>query len=136
MREKDLLFYDGHCGLCHGTVRFLLAADREGARFDFAPLQGRTFQERVPEEKRRQLPDSLVFLTADGNLLVKSQAVLHILTSLGGGWRLLGAVGGLLPRAMRDGLYDVVARVRHRFFAKPADVCPVVPPALRGRFKA
>jgi predicted DCC family thiol-disulfide oxidoreductase YuxK len=37
------VFYDGHCGLCHGFIRFLLARDPGGEKFDFAPLQGSFF---------------------------------------------------------------------------------------------
>src|SRR5579885_2416758 len=40
----ELIFYDGHCGLCHGFVKFALARDREGARFRFAPLPEQTLR--------------------------------------------------------------------------------------------
>jgi hypothetical protein len=26
--ETEMIFYDGHCGLCHRAVRFVLAEDR------------------------------------------------------------------------------------------------------------
>ncbi|HZT29585.1 MAG TPA: DCC1-like thiol-disulfide oxidoreductase family protein [Bryobacteraceae bacterium] len=130
----ELIFYDGHCGLCHGFVKFALARDREGARFRFAPLQGETVRERVPENARAALPDSVVVLTSDGRLLVRSTAVLHVLRQLGPFWRLLAAVCILTPRAWRDWAYDRVAALRRRLFAPPPDVCPLVPAEWRGRF--
>ena len=133
MTEPEILFYDGGCGLCHRAVRFVLAADR-AERFLFAPLQGATFRQRIPEPDRLLLPDSLVLQTTQGQLLTRSAAVLQILTRLGGPWRLLAAVGSLVPRPVRDALYNFVAGIRFRLFARPDDFCPLVPKERRARF--
>ena len=131
---KEIIFYDGHCGLCHRLVRFVLAADRGGRAFRFAPLDGETFRTKVPVSARVNLPDSVVVPAADGTLLVRSAAVLHILQRLGGFWRALGAVIRLIPRTLLDRVYDWVARIRFRLFARPSEVCPVMPAELRRRF--
>ena len=81
-----------------------------------------------------ELPDSVVVLTAEGNLLVRSGAFLHILRRLGGGWRILGGVLGVIPRPLLDAAYNIVARIRYRVFGTRDDLCPIVPPALRARF--
>jgi len=93
----EMLFYDGHCGLCHGAVRFILAEDRAGDTFGFAPLESEAFRAAVPEPDRAALPDSLLVLTTDGVLLARSAAVLHLLRRLGGVWRLLSSVSTLFP---------------------------------------
>jgi predicted DCC family thiol-disulfide oxidoreductase YuxK len=130
----EILFYDGHCGLCHRAVKFVLKHDRSGNAFRFAPLQGETFQSRVPSERRAGLPDSVVVLTADGNLLTRSDAFLHILLKLGGGWKNLAGVLGVIPRPLRDAVYNTVARIRYRVFGTRDDLCPIVPADLRARF--
>jgi predicted DCC family thiol-disulfide oxidoreductase YuxK len=130
----EILFYDGHCGLCHRAVKFVLRHDRSGTAFRFAPLQGETFQSRIPPEKRAALPDSVVVLTAAGTLLVRSAAFLHILRRLGGGWKILAGALGVIPRPALDAAYNVVARIRYRIFGARDDLCPLVPPALRARF--
>lgn len=130
----ELLFYDGHCGLCHRSVRFLLRRDPGGRAFRFAPLQGRTFQDAVSPDRRAGLPDSMVLKTVDGRLLLKSDAWLHILRRLGRGWRVLAAVCAIVPRPVRDWCYDFIAAVRLRVFGRRDQLCPVVPPELRGRF--
>jgi len=132
-RAQETLFYDGTCGLCHRCVRFLLAEDEDG-RWRFAPLGGEAFHERVREDRRRGWPDSLVLRTESGTLLTRSTAVLHIARRLGGIWRLLGGGAALVPRALRDGVYDLVARIRFRLFSRPGEVCPIVPERLRDRF--
>jgi predicted DCC family thiol-disulfide oxidoreductase YuxK len=132
--RTEELFYDGYCGLCHRAVRFILAEDSTGTAFRFAPLQGETFLARVAEERRAGLPDSVVVLTRDGELLVRSNAFLHIFRRLGGGWRLLAAVLSVVPRGLRDLVYDFVARIRYRVFGRRDDLCPIVPAELRARF--
>ena len=101
------LFYDGSCGLCHGAVRFLLA-----------------------------VPDSIVVLTADGELHSRTGAVIEIGRRLGGLWRLGAIVLASLPRRPLDATYDAVARVRHRLFERPEDACPRLPASLRERFRS
>jgi predicted DCC family thiol-disulfide oxidoreductase YuxK len=132
--RTDLLFYDGRCGLCHGVVRFVIARDRAGTRFRFAPLQGETFGGRYPQADRAELPDSVVLRTGDGRTLVRSRALLQIGERLGGVWRGLARAAGLLPVWLLDWGYDGIARVRHHLFARPDASCPALPPELRGRF--
>ena len=130
----DTVFYDGNCGFCHASVKLLLAADRRGTLFRYAPLGGENFQARVSNADRTHLPDSLVVLTTGGALLLRSTAVLHILRRLGGWWRFLAFVLAFLPGPVRDLLYDSFAAVRHRLFRRPNEACPLLPPALRARF--
>jgi predicted DCC family thiol-disulfide oxidoreductase YuxK len=130
-----MIFYDGTCGLCHRTVRFAIARDPDGRHFRFAALGSEAFRRLVPEGRRADLPDSLVVLTADGALLSRSAAIIHILDRIGGPWRLPGRLLALVPQGIRDLGYDGIARVRHRLFGRPTDACPVTPPELRARFE-
>jgi predicted DCC family thiol-disulfide oxidoreductase YuxK len=132
--RTERIFYDGSCGLCHRAVRFVIARDQEGRRFRYAPLHGTTFAALVSEERRVGLPDSVVVLTEDGRLLIRSDAFIHILRRLGGFWRFVAGIVGVIPRAIRDGMYDFIARVRYRMFGRRVEVCPVTPAELRARF--
>lgn len=129
-----MLFYDGHCALCHGAVKFVLKRDPGGRAFRFAPLQGETFATRVPEETRKNVPDSIVVLTKSGTILVRSDAFLYVLERLGGGWKFAAGLLRVAPRTLRDAAYDFVARVRYRVFGTREDMCPVIPAELRARF--
>jgi predicted DCC family thiol-disulfide oxidoreductase YuxK len=132
--DSEYIFYDGHCGLCHRAVKFVLKHDRSGNTFRFAPLQGQTFQLRVPSKQIPDLPDSFVVLTREGKLLMRSDASLYVMRRLGGGWKVLADILGVIPRGLRDAAYDFVARVRYRVFGRQDDLCPIVPPNLRTRF--
>jgi predicted DCC family thiol-disulfide oxidoreductase YuxK len=134
--EKITVYYDGHCGLCHGFVRFVLAEDRLGNTIAFSPLQGDHFAASVPSGQRGDLPDSVVVQAHDGRLLTRSCAVLEIAQRLGGLWRVIAVIAGILPAKLRDSVYDFVAGIRRRIFGAPADACPLLPPELRERFHA
>jgi predicted DCC family thiol-disulfide oxidoreductase YuxK len=129
----DLVFFDGACGLCHHSVRFLVREDRAGL-LRFAPLQGETFRAAVPAPRRVGLPDSLIVRTADGRLLTRSDATIHLLRRLGGRWRWRADLLARIPRPIRDTGYRIVAFVRRLLFRRPQDACPVVAPPLRARF--
>jgi predicted DCC family thiol-disulfide oxidoreductase YuxK len=128
------LGYDGECGLCHRAVRFVLAEDRDGRGFRFAPLASNALHELVPAAQRGALPDSLVLVTADGRVRTRSAALREVGFRLGGVWRALALASALVPMGLLDRAYDLIAAMRSRMFAKPADVCPILPGDLRKRF--
>jgi len=134
------LFYDGDCGFCHRSIRFILSEEAgtpEAFRFRFAPLQGETFEREIanrPDTDRDSLPDSIVLILENGELLTKSEAVCEAASRLGGLWRGVGLVGSVLPTGLLDIPYDGIASIRKKLFANPKDACPILPPDLRGRF--
>lgn len=130
---KDVIFYDGHCGLCHRTVKWVLREDAGGDRFLFAPLQGEFIKQVIAPPQREALPDSIIVRTADGQVLTRSSAIVHILDRLG--HRVRATLLWLIPRPLRNLGYNAVAAVRHRLFARPNDACPLMPPELRARFR-
>lgn len=131
----DELFYDGECGVCHRFVRFILSEDRSGRAFVFAPLQSASFADAIAPGVRAGLPDSIVVRTADGELLVRSSAVIRVLERCGGLWLALAVLARRIPTAWRDRAYDLFARWRHLVFARPKDFCPLIPSELASRFK-
>lgn len=139
---SDYLFFDGSCGLCHRSVRFVLAEEVAGSEetpFRFAPLGGETFDEffvhNPDTPSPDELPDSLIVVTERDEVLMRSDAVLYLARRLGGVWRVLATLAALVPGVVRDRVYDGIASIRHRLFAKPKEVCPLMPPEVRRRFK-
>lgn len=128
----DEVFYDGTCGLCHSGMRWLVAEDPTGTSFRYAPLFGDAFAAAFPNAA--DLPDSVIVKTAGGTVLVRSDAALRLLSRLGGLWRIFGIVFGVLPRRLRDAMYDFIAGIRYRIFGRKNDACPLMPPDLRSRF--
>jgi len=112
--NKNIVFFDGLCGLCNSFVDFLLRIDRNN-KLLFATLQGKTAKEYLPESQISDL-DTLVYLKGDRQL-IKSTAVLQILSDLGGFWKVV-IIFKLLPRFIRDAVYEFVAKNRLKWFGK------------------
>ncbi len=132
MSAPHIIFYDGVCGLCDRLVQFVLRRD-PGGRFHYATLQGAFAGRELPPRGGRPADlDTVLVLTADGRLLHKSRAVLFVLRELGGAW---AAVAWLrvVPPALTDRAYDLVARLRYRWFGR-LDACRVPGPGERDRF--
>ncbi len=131
-----VLLYDGDCGFCAESVQLVLRHDRSGT-LRFARLQGdlgTAVRARHPE---LQGVDSMVWVEPvpgrdQPRVLVRSDAALRIARYLGGWWRLAGAAR-LLPRRLRDGAYDLVARHRHRLLGDGRS-CLVPGVEVRERF--
>ncbi len=131
----EVIFFDGHCGLCHGLVRFILGEDLSAQSFSFAPLQGEFIRRTVQEDVRAKLPDSLVVIDEKNAVLTRSTAVIYVMKRLGGLWFLAAVLLRLMPRALRDPGYNAVASVRKKIFGASQNLCPLVPEAWRARFR-
>jgi predicted DCC family thiol-disulfide oxidoreductase YuxK len=137
---KPILFFDGVCALCNGFADFVLARDKRG-RFRIATLQGETAARAraahpLPASGGDFAADALrsVLLLENGTLYRKSDAALRILEGLGGIWGLAGTLR-LVPRGLRDAVYDFIARNRYRWFGRRA-ACRMPSGSERGRFLA
>jgi predicted DCC family thiol-disulfide oxidoreductase YuxK len=131
-----LILFDGVCALCHWVVRFVIARDSRHV-FDFAPLDsdvGRSFLNRPDPPAQEADTIYLVsdYRSAHPTRLSKGRAATRIAHRLDWPWCWLGAAD-VLPAAVLDWLYDVVARHRYAMFGR-YDVCPVPRPEHRGRF--
>jgi predicted DCC family thiol-disulfide oxidoreductase YuxK len=129
---RNILFYDGVCGLCDRLVQFVLKRDRR-RRFDFATLQGPFAAETLARFGRDATDlDTVYVLTSDGRLLDRGRAVLFALGELGPPWSVL-ALFRVLPRRVIDWFYMRVAKNRYRIFGR-LDACRVPSPDERARF--
>jgi predicted DCC family thiol-disulfide oxidoreductase YuxK len=132
-----VLLYDGECGLCGRTVRWLLRHDTHG-RLLFAPLQqtldGEVFAgNALPSQPISSAVLVMNFGEPGERVVVRSDAILGCLSVLGGGWALLAAVARLVPRLLRDIAYNWLARNRHWLFAD-GECCALPTAAERARF--
>lgn len=115
--NHPILFYDGHCNLCHYVVRFVSQRDKN-KRFFFAPLQGDTAAARLSKEILNV--DTVVLL--EGNkVYIKSKAAFRVLRLLGFPWNLL-CVFNVFPQKLTDWGYDAIARRRNRIWGR-REVC-------------
>src|ERR1700752_3106118 len=122
-----VLLYDGGCGLCNRVVQFTLRHDRRDV-FRFAALQSELAGRVLGRQGESASDLNSVYVVVDleqagERLRARSQAVIFLLRTLGGRWRVLAELYAVLPRRLRDWLYDLVARSRYRGFGK-LETCP------------
>ena len=133
--KRPVILFDGVCNLCNSAVQWVIERDKEG-RFDFATLQSdaarRELGTVMGEKEINALPDSIVLLDSDG-VHIRSAATLRIARGLGSRFT-LPRLGILLPRPIRDAVYNLIARNRYRWFGR-RDTCMTPTPDLAARFR-
>ncbi len=127
----SILLFDGLCNLCNGSVNFILKRDK-GGKFKFASLQSEIGIELTKKYNIDLTIVDSIILIKNEKVFIKSDAVLEILKDMPIGWRLL-RIGIILPKVIRDYLYDIIAKHRYRIFGKK-DECPIPPKDVQDRF--
>lgn len=130
-RENDVLLFDGICNLCNRFVQFLITRDTK-RKFKFASLQSEAGQQMLNRFKLDQKKFNSFVLIKEDQYFIKSTAALIVLKELGGGWKLFYAFI-LLPRPIRDAVYNLVSKSRYRVFGKRA-TCMIPTPEQADRF--
>lgn len=131
MRQGPIVLFDGVCRFCNASVNFLLDHDRSG-RLRFAALQSPLGQCLLTRfGLRRDRLDTLVLIEPRGPAL-RSTAALRLTRYLDWPWPLLGILL-LVPVFLRDGVYEMLAKNRYRWFGV-LESCRVPTPELRERF--
>lgn len=116
--DAPLLLYDGECGLCSHAVQFILRRDRR-RRMLFAPLQSETGREILAGAGLDPADlTTMILRTGPGAVLVRSDAALTAAADLRGPWRWASGLRWI-PRPIRDAVYRLIARFRHRLFPAP-----------------
>jgi predicted DCC family thiol-disulfide oxidoreductase YuxK len=123
--DQPLFVFDGHCVLCSSGASWLMKHAPGRVRFASAqsPLGAALFRHYGLD------PDRTYLLVSNGTAAGESTGYLRLCRSLGGRWRLF-LIFGVVPRAVRDWAYRVVARNRYRWFGK-TEQCALLTPEQR-----
>lgn len=128
---SPILLFDGVCNLCDASVQRIIKADKKGI-FLFASLQSEAAQKILDHADLSDHQLKSVVLFHKGKLYTHSDAILETARLLGGVWSLAYAFKAL-PKFIRDGVYNWIARNRYRWFGKK-DQCMIPTPELKSRF--
>lgn len=129
---KPIVFFDGVCNLCHGTVQFIIDRDPQ-AKYRFISLQSNFAKEKLPPLGIDPSRLDSVVLLQNGVAYQESGAVLRILRGLSGPWPLAFYFCFPVPWFLRDLAYRLLARYRYRIFGR-SESCRLPSPELRARF--
>ncbi|WP_409708730.1 thiol-disulfide oxidoreductase DCC family protein [Limnobacter sp.] len=128
---KQVVIFDGVCHLCNGSVQFILKHE-SGPALMFAPLQSSTGA-RLLRELGFDPKDVTTFVLIDRDeVFVRSSAAIRLATYLRWPWCLLRYCV-VVPRPIRDWVYNTIARNRYRWFGR-STACMVPSAGLKHRF--
>ncbi len=129
--SHPVLLFDGVCNLCNGAVQFIIRRDPRG-KVHFAALQSEAGQQLLEQFPQAPRDVSTIILVEKGKLYTRSDAALRVARHLSGAWpALYGFI--IVPRPIRNAVYNWVARNRYRWFGKK-DQCMIPTPNLKARF--
>lgn len=130
--NKKIVLFDGVCNLCNSSVNFIIERDKYDV-FRFASLQSEIGQKLVSERGLDPAElDSVILIEPGIAYYRKSSAALEISSHLSGGYSLLKYFS-FLPESFRDGIYNLVANNRYKWFGKE-ESCSIPTPELKAKF--
>ena len=131
-KNKHIVLFDGVCNLCDASVQFIIRHDKNDV-FRYATLQRVTGTEiqRIHNIDTSKL-DSIILYTPEMEVFYKSTAALKIAKKLKFPISIL-SVGLLLPRFIRDKIYNYIAKNRYQWYGKKEE-CMIPTPELKSKF--
>lgn len=127
--KQIIIAFDGDCLMCSRSIRWIADRDRADC-IRFTRLQDPIGQQMIAESGSEPLDSMLVL--RNGEILSRSSAVIAILETLGGFWKVPAFMGKMIPRPLRDTFYKFIAAHRYQWFGKN-ETCSIPSEALRHR---
>jgi predicted DCC family thiol-disulfide oxidoreductase YuxK len=129
--DKPIVLFDGVCNLCNGAVQFIIRHDKK-KQYLFASLQSKEGQKLLKQYNFPLNELNSFILIINGKVYTKSTGALHVAKKLKGLYPVLyGFI--IVPKFVRDGIYNWVAKNRYKWFGKK-DECMIPSPELKARF--
>lgn len=131
-QNKKIILFDGVCNLCNGFVQFVIKRDVHDV-FRYASLQSEMGQQLTAERKiDTNNIDSVVLIEPGVAYYIKSDAALQIGRHLKG-YRTISKVLNLIPKGLRNIVYDLIAKYRYAWFGKK-EHCMIPTAELKAKF--
>jgi len=131
MNQNPVIIFDGICNLCCGWIQYLIRVDKT-MKFRFVSIQSERGQKMLNQIHENVIMTESIIYLKENKSFRESSAVLEILTDIGGVWKLI-AVLKLIPKPIRNKLYQLIAKKRYHYFGKRA-TCLLPSPENKKRF--
>lgn len=131
-KDKKIVLFDGVCNLCNSFIDQIVKRDKNNV-FLFASLQsgiGIAIREHLKLDTSKL--DSVILYEPDETYYKKSTAALHIMKEFGGAWKLMKGFL-IVPKFIRDAVYDLIGNYRYKLFGKK-ETCRMPTPEERAKF--
>ncbi len=129
--EKKIILFDGVCNLCNSSINFVIKRDRKDV-FRFTALQEEVGRGLIDKYGIDPSNTDSIILIENNKAYIKSSAALRIAKSMSGGYPLL-FIFMVIPKFIRNWVYDFVARNRYKWYGKK-ESCMIPTPELKAKF--
>lgn len=131
MVQQPVILFDGVCNFCNGAVNFAIKKDKKSV-LKFAPLQSAEAHVLLASYNVPSADMKTFIFIENGRSYIRSAAALRVCRYLNSFWPLMyGFI--IIPKFIRDGIYNQIAKNRYRWFGKK-ETCMVPTPEVRSRF--
>ena len=132
-KDKKLILFDGVCNLCNSSVWYVIQRDKKN-RFMFAPLQSKAGKQIIQKFNidTSEVDSILLYNPEKETIHYKSRAALKVASQLGFPINLL-TIFLIVPKVIRNWVYDFIAKNRYKWFGKK-DACMIPTPELKSKF--
>lgn len=131
-KGKKVILFDGVCNLCNFAVNKVIDCDKRDT-FIFASLQSKTGQQICKNLGiYKDNLESIVLYESSFAYYTKATAAIKIMNELGGFWNFTKFLW-VFPEAIRDYIYDIIAKNRYKWFGKQ-ESCKIYTPKLKAKF--
>ena len=131
-KDKKIILFDGVCNLCDSSVKFVIEHDKKDI-FRFVSLQSELGQKIINHIGASTIDSSILYEPGKAYYL-KSDVAFKILKEIGGFYKVL-LVFSILPKSIRDHIYDYVAKNRYKWFGRK-ESCLIPTTELQSKFLA
>ena len=129
--QQPLLLFDGICNLCNASVQFIIKHDTQ-KKFSFASLQSDAAKEILLQFDENYLNLDSIILIFDNTIYSKSSAIIKVGSLLGGFYK-IATIFYIIPKPIRDWVYDYIAKNRYKWYGK-RESCMIPTQELKSRF--
>ena len=117
--NRDFLFLDGDCGLCHRLATFVDKRMRKNANLGYRPNNSTDAKRVIASMPQKFIDADTVYLIRNGRAYMKSSAAIRCLLYMKWYYRIFYPLCWIVPLPIRNLAYSIVARVRHKIFKQP-----------------
>ncbi len=126
-----IVLFDGVCNLCNGVIKFAIKRDKKEL-LHFASLQSSPAKELMRQFELDENQLKTFVYIEDNKAYTRSTAGLKLVRNFGGLWPLLyGFI--IIPKPIRDIVYNFISNNRYRWFGKE-ESCMIPSPEIKARF--
>jgi predicted DCC family thiol-disulfide oxidoreductase YuxK len=121
---KNIIYYDGECGLCHGAVKFILGIDSKN-KFHFSPISNLMDNDNEIDS---------IILKMNDDTFYEGKAFINIMETIGSHWYYIAQFLKFIPIKILNKIYRWISQNRSKLSSKKQSACPNIPIHLKRRF--